>query len=67
MEEKEMWAGGDRSETERLQAKENGSSVIPDKLKGARVFAVRKSGKMRDVETVGSRRGTGWSTYCGSG
>ena len=48
-----MWAGGDRGETERLQAMENGSSVIPDKVKGAREFAGRKPGKVRDVETVG--------------
>ena len=37
---------------------EKGSSVIPDKVKYARGFAVRKPGIMRDVEIVGSRRGT---------
>ena len=63
----EMWAEGDRGETERLQAMENGLSVIPHQVKGARGFAGRKSGNVRDVETVGNRRDTRWSTDCGSG
>ena len=47
-----MWAGGDRGETERLQAMENGFSVIPHEVDGARGFAVRNPGKVRDVEAV---------------
>ena len=43
---KEMWGGGDRGETERLQAMENGFSVIPHELKGPRGFAVRMLGKV---------------------
>ena len=46
---------------------ENGLSVIPHQVKGARGFAGRKSGNVRDVETVGNRRDTRWSTDCGSG
>ena len=49
---KEMRAGRDRAETKRLQAMENGFSVIPHEVKGARGFAVRKLGQVRDVETV---------------
>ena len=39
---KKMRAGGNRGETERLQAMENGFSVIPHEVKDARAFAVRK-------------------------
>ena len=46
---------------------ENGFSMIPHEVKGARGFAVRKPGKVRDVETVGNRRDTHWSNNCGSG
>ena len=68
--EKEMWAGGERGregEMERLQAMENGFSVIPHEVRGARGFAGRKYGKVRDVETIGNRRDTCWATHCGSG
>ena len=62
-----MWAGGDWGEMERLQAMENGFRVIPHEVDGARGFAVRKLGKVGDVETVGNRRDTHWSNDCSSG
>ena len=60
-----MRAGRDRAETERLQAMENGFSVIPHEVNGARGFALRKPGEVRNVETVGNRRETRWSADCG--
>ena len=39
---KEMRTGGDWGESERLQAMENGFSMIPYEVKGARGFARRK-------------------------
>ena len=50
-----MRAGRDRAETERLQAMENGFSVIPHEVNSARGFALRKLGEVRNVETVGNR------------
>ena len=47
-----MWAGRDQGETERPHAMENRFSVIPREVKGARGFAGRKPGKVKDVETV---------------
>ena len=47
-----MCAGRDQGETERLHAMQNGFSVIPHEVKGARGFAGRKPGKVRDVEIV---------------
>ena len=44
---KEMRAGEDQGETERLHAMENGFSMIPHEMKGARGFAGRKPGKVR--------------------
>ena len=61
-----MWARWNRGEPERLQAMENGFSVIPHEVKGARGFARRNPVK-REVEMVENRRDTRWSTDCGSG
>ena len=63
---REMWAGRNWGETERLQAMENGFSVIPHEVDSARRFAVRKPGKVREVETVGNCRNTHWLNNCGS-
>ena len=41
---------------------ENGFSLIPHEVKVARGFAVRKLGKVRDVESLGNRRDKRWLT-----
>ena len=45
-----MRARGDRGETEKLRAVENGLSVIPHELKRARGFAGRMPGNVSDVD-----------------
>ena len=42
----------------------NGFSMIPHEANGYRLFARRKPGKARDVETIGNRRDARWLTDC---